>query len=168
MFLMAWISAAADKLLVHFKDAVGRESTVGVYTLPGAAGPLATGPAAIVTGLAGVSDAVIHKAELLKYAVDDAPAAPVADPYDRPTDKLELVLLGEDGVPATIKLPSVKEAYYQADKATPLTSAGPAKTLIDLIKASCVTADGAPFATVSKARRMIPRRLRTWNKRGNA
>lgn len=165
MFLMAWVAASADKILVHFKDAVGRESTVGVYTLPGAAGPTATGPQAIITGLAGVSDAVVHKAELLKYAVEDAPAAPVADPYDRPTDKLEVLAAGEDGTIATIKLPSLKEAYYQADKQTPLATPGPAKTLLDLIVANCVTADGAPLV-ITKARRMIPRRLRTWNKRG--
>lgn len=167
MFLMAWVAAGADKLLVKFKDAAGRVSTTGVYVAPGSANPQATGPAAIVTGLAGISDAVIFNAELLKYAVDDAAGEPEEDPYDRPTDKLELKCIGDDGVSTTITLPSPKEVYYNDDKETIADVVGPAKTLLDLIEASCVTADGSPLAGIVRARRMVPRGLKTWNKKGS-
>lgn len=167
MFLMAWVTAATNLLKVTFNDAAGRASTVGIYVDDSETSLTTGGPAALVTGFAGISDALISKSELLMYAKDDAPGNPETDAYDRPTDKLQLKLSADSGIAATITLPSLKEAYYQSDKTRPLTGAGPAKTLLDLIKANCVTADGQPLTSIKSARRMVPRGLKTWNKKGS-
>jgi hypothetical protein len=166
MFLMAWATAATNKLVLTFADPSGRRSKMGVWVDDSINTMVSAGVVAIKDAAQACSDAKIEKAELLMYAKDDAPGAAESDPFDRPTDKLELVFASTEGIETTIKLPSVKSAYYQTDRVTPLTTAGPAATLIALIKANCCTADGQALDVQKKARRMVPKGLKTWNKPG--
>lgn len=164
MFLMAWVAGARKLAKYVFTDRAGRRAQTQVWVGAGETDPTGGGVEAIRAGLAGVSDAAINEVQLLSYAKQDAAIAPATDPFDRPTDKLEVSGITAEGVPVTMKLPSLLAANYQSDGVTPLTT-GPAAALIALVASTCVSADGDPITSIKRSRRMVPSGLKTWNKK---
>jgi len=161
---MAWVAGARRKSTYYFQDRVGRVATVDVWVGGGEDDPEGGSVSTLRAAFLACTDAAIKATQILAYAKQDTTPAYGTDAFDRPTDKLEVGAITAEGIPVTMKLPSLLAANYQADGVTPLTT-GAAAALMTAILENCVSADGEPLTKIKRARRMIPSGLKSWTRK---
>jgi len=101
---MAWVLAPSNKLVLHFEDDRGKHSVMDLFVDNSVTDPAGTGPAAISTAAAALSDSALYETEIQIVAEQNTPASYGTSPYDRPSDKAMLPFHAADGSIAHIQI----------------------------------------------------------------
>lgn len=151
---MAFVTKPTNDLLLTFTDRSGKYATVRYHVDASETDPSAGGASDLRTKTAACSDLLLTKAEVLRYAVDDAPAAAGSGPFDRVTDKLRLRFTDDNNVGAVIELASLKEAVMMPDGVTVDQANALIIALRDALFAVGTTAEGQPLTFFKGGKRV--------------
>jgi hypothetical protein len=150
---MAFVNMPTNKVILHANDRRAKKALMQFHVDAAEVDPASGAPAALATATAAMTDVAIIAVEVAITAVDNAPAAATAGPFDRVADKLRLEFSADDGSRPTLDLPTLEEGLLSSDGINLDMTNPTTVTNLQVLLDNLVTAEGAPLLATTKGYR---------------
>lgn len=150
---MALVPAATNIAQMTVTDRAGKYATTSIHVASTVTGVTDAAFVALKNAVVGMSDGAMMKAELKRYAVNDAPGVAASGAFDTVRDKVIFEFLDAAGIPLKIELPGPREAILMPDGVTVDLSNVLVQGFRDTMFAAGATSEGGALTLLHKAYR---------------